>query len=196
MNYDTSSFGLGPYLLSPGSLPEKPITIPRIKPNTGSNHTNSHQPLMFMSCNLLTARAVVGNIVAKTYRPESAGPSKPKNWKSMIISDMEINDVQRVNIQYSLRRARPLKTAYLLNGTKYQYIIPILLAAGLGAGVGVGAGGVDATGFGTGLGAGSRDACPADRASTLWPQLPQKSASDWSFSPHLIQNISAVDTEQ
>ena len=131
--------------------------------------------------------------MAKRYVKESTSYSLsgkiPRN-PSIAPSIILIIKFHRINIQYSVRLARPLKTAYLLNCMKYQCIIPVLLVlcvpvsmtfiALIGFGVG----------SGSGSGSGAADTGVASSTiSVLVLQWIQKLESCGSALPHFLQCI-------
>ena len=61
------TFGFGPYGLSPGLLSVAIKTINRIAPIKGISDINIIQPLLPISCSLLTATAILGTNVTRLY---------------------------------------------------------------------------------------------------------------------------------
>lgn len=96
--------------LSTPALPSwaKKITI-TIKPATGTKAISCHQPLRFVSCNLLVAAANAGSRVPTEKRPLRIG---------LIIEVARLaKSKNSMNHQYSEPDALPLKSAYLAKHT-------------------------------------------------------------------------------
>ena len=89
----------------------------------GMNPSNCHQPLFPVSCSLLAATAHVGNKMPRVQRfPSKSELFAGANVTSMNPSTKAMITLNSVNIQYSIRCARPLKTAYFLRTWMYHFI--------------------------------------------------------------------------
>src|SRR5690348_5524536 len=88
-------------------------------PPSGIRHSSSHQPLLFVSCSRRTLTERHGISAARPYAPHARNTSIPR--LELLFSRATIPAPYRtaqiimftsVNIQYSLRRERPLNCAY------------------------------------------------------------------------------------
>ena len=127
---DETILGLGPYLFSPGWLSMQNSTSSQIPPTRGINPRKHHQPLLPISCSLLTCTASPGMITASSYRTYIQPYGKP--WKLVLnklssrkatIKKMRLN---RTKNQYSFLRALPLKTVYFFRAARYQFRLLLL----------------------------------------------------------------------
>ena len=112
-------FGFGPYRLSPG-LPSCAINIKsQMPPMSGIKPIKTHQPLLPISCNLLTETANPGRSTARPYnKPITVIP----NTLSKIDATTAKITLNNTNIQNSVLLALPLKSAYCFKTFKYQFI--------------------------------------------------------------------------
>src|SRR4051794_16389946 len=110
-----TALGFGPYLFGPGLLSTRVITNTAML-RIGSSASNTNQPLNPASCRRRTETAKPGMMVASTYRQSAPPKTTPRAGYSFnehtvkaAYSVRVMAELNSVNVQYSLRRARPLK---------------------------------------------------------------------------------------
>ena len=115
-----ASFGLGPNLLSPGSLSLIRKIRRTIHPRIGISPMSHHQPLRPVSCRRRKKTAREGNSVAKLKMVPRASNLERITTMSTTARAMKIRLLNRTKYQYSLRRARPENVAYFFNAARYH----------------------------------------------------------------------------
>jgi hypothetical protein len=118
--YSAASLGSAPKRFS-SRVPSKHIkTSTAIGPTSGISNSSNHQPERSVSCRRRTLTARLGSNTPREYRAPSTGavPMTP----STTLNTMEAITLNNKNIQYSVRRARPLKVTYFFKTSIYQFI--------------------------------------------------------------------------
>lgn len=119
-------FGLGPYELVYGSLSVIYRMSSQMLPMMGIRAMSNIQPLFPTSWSLRTETARPGMKTATTYPTYKRAPDDTPIPYSRIaptrMRPQAKRKLKRVNIQYSLRRALPLKSAYCRKTLRYHSI--------------------------------------------------------------------------
>ena len=97
-------------MLLPGSLSRQNHTNSKMQPTKGINANRIYHPLLPVSCKRLKFNAKDGINIAKDHKVENIDSPISTSTINVPIEIMKLN---RKKYQYSFRRARPVKVAYL-----------------------------------------------------------------------------------
>src|SRR5579863_943037 len=122
------SLGLGPYWFGPGLPSSAHRTMRAIPPNAGMSPISISHPLIPMSCSRRAQTARDGTKAASPYTAKRIPNMAPSADPRVVVNDAKISNsstsaitmLTSVKIQYSLRRERPVKSAYLRQTIRYH----------------------------------------------------------------------------